>query len=296
MVPVGGDAAAGAPDHPERHQPAALRDAQGDHGRQEERDSKGCAAGRPRRVPADCRPGPSGPFQADADDHRIARRGREGSGSPAARRSESAVILVIAEQRGGTLNRATWEAVVAAQQLAAGDAIRIAIPGGSAGRAAQELAAAGVGEVVTVSDPALEAYTPDGYVLALAQVIAAASPDVIALAHTYQARDFAPMLAARLNLPLVTDVTGISGTGREATFTRPMFQGKLAAEVKPVGNGACVVTVQIGAFRADALKKGGSPSPVTSMAVTIDRAAIRQKPDAPFQEAKQAVDLGQAAR
>jgi electron transfer flavoprotein alpha subunit len=75
-----------------------------------------------------------------------------------------------------------------------------------------------------------------------------------------------------------------------------MFQGKLAAEVKPAGSGACLVTFQIGAFRADALKKGASPAPVTGTAVTIDRAAIRQKPEAPFQEARQAVDLGQAAR
>jgi len=206
------------------------------------------------------------------------------------------VILVIAEQRDGALNRATWEALVAAQQLAGGDALKVALLGGQAGAAVQELAAAGVGEVLTVTDAALEPYTPDGYVLALAQLIASASPQVIALAHTYQARDFAPMLAARLTLPLVTDVTGIKGSGAQATFTRPMFQGKLAAEVKPKTGGACLITFQIGAFRADALKKGTSPSPVTNVAVTIDRSAIRQKPEAPFQEARQAVDLSQAAR
>ena len=206
------------------------------------------------------------------------------------------MILVIAEQRDGALNRATWEALVAAQQLAGGDALKVALLGGQAGAAVQELAAAGVGEVLTVTDAALEPYTPDGYVLALAQLIASASPQVIALAHTYQARDFAPMLAARLTLPLVTDVTGIKGSGAQATFTRPMFQGKLAAEVKPKTGGACLITFQIGAFRADALKKGTSPSPVTNVAVTIDRSAIRQKPEAPFQEARQAVDLSQAAR
>ena len=206
------------------------------------------------------------------------------------------MILVIAEQRDGSLNRATWEALVGAQQLAAGDDIQVVVLGASPGAAAQELSAAGVAGVLTVTDAALEPYTPDGYVLALAQVIAATSPQVVALAHTYQARDFAPMLAARLNLPLVTDVTGIGGSGRQATFTRPMFQGKLAAEVKAAGSGACLVTFQIGAFRVDALKKGAAPSPVTNTAVTIDRTAIRQKPEAPFQEAKQAVDLSQAAR
>jgi electron transfer flavoprotein alpha subunit len=206
------------------------------------------------------------------------------------------VILVIAEQRDGTLNRATWEALVAAQQTAGGDQIQIVAPGASAVAAAKELAAAGVGAVVTLTNAALEPYTPDGYVLALAQVIAATSPEVILLAHTYQARDFTPMLAARLNLPLVTDVTAISGTGRQATFTRPMFQGKLAAEVRPAGTGACLVTLQIGAFRADALTRGAATAEVRDMAVTIDPAAIRQKPEPPFQEARQAVDLSQAAR
>ena len=206
------------------------------------------------------------------------------------------MILVIAEQRDGSLNRATWEALVAAQQLAAGDEMLIAVPGATTGAVAQELAAAGVGGVLSVTNPALEPYTPDGYVHAFAQVIATVSPQVVVLAHTYQARDFAPMLAARLNLSLVTDVTGITGSGRQATLTRPMFQGKLAAEVKPAGDGACLVTVQIGAFRADALTKGTSPSAVKETEVAIDRAAIRQVPEAPFQEARQAVDLSQAAR
>ena len=228
------------------------------------------------------------------------------------------MILVVAEQRADALNPATWEAVAAAQQLAgpaqqlagpvrqlegtarqlaSGAApVTIAMLGASAGRVAQELAAAGVGDVLVIADPALEPYTPDGYVMALAQAIASLSPQLVAFPHTYQTRDFAPALAARLHASLVTDVTGIAGTGRGATFTRPMFQGKLAAEVRPVGGGPCLVTFQIGAFRADQVRKGSTTSAVTSLAVTIDRSAIRQAPEAPFQEAKQAVDLSQAAR
>jgi electron transfer flavoprotein alpha subunit len=54
------------------------------------------------------------------------------------------------------------------------------------------------------------------------------------------------------------------------------------------------VTVQIGAFRADAVQKGQAS--VSAATVAVDAAAIRQKPEAPFQEAKQAVDLTQAER
>src|SRR5687767_646053 len=120
-------------------------------------------------------------------------------------------------------------------------------------------------------------------------------PTFVLMPHTYQTRDCAPAIAARMRKTLITDVTGISGAGADATFTRPMFQGKLAAQVKPLGEPPFFVTFQIGAFRADAVQKGG-PAPVTPVPVTIDASAIRQKAEPPFQEAKQAVDLGQAER
>ena len=205
------------------------------------------------------------------------------------------MILVLAEQRGGTLNRASWEAVAAAQALAGGMPIRVAVMGESTAAQAGELAKADVAEALAVEHAALATYTPDAFTMAAQALIAASSPTLVVAAHTYQARDFAPMLAARLRTTLVSDVIGISGTGSEATFTRPMFQGKLVATVRPRPSGPCVITVQIGAFRADAVRMGGSAT-VTRVAAEIDAAAIRQKPEAPFQEAKQAVDLGQAER
>src|SRR5690606_21001254 len=78
-------------------------------------------------------------------------------------------------------------------------------------------------------------------------------------------------------------------------FVRPMFQGKLAAEVRARGDAPVFVTCQIGAFRADSVQRGGG-APVTAVDVEVDAAAIRQTPEAPFQEAKQAVDLSQAER
>jgi electron transfer flavoprotein alpha subunit len=104
------------------------------------------------------------------------------------------------------------------------------------------------------------------------------------------------MLAARLHTSLLTDVIGISGEGTAATFSRPMFQGKLTATVRPASTqGPVIVTVQIGSFRADAARRGGSAT-VGPVEIAIDAAAIRQRPEAPFQEAKQAVDLTQAER
>jgi electron transfer flavoprotein alpha subunit len=206
------------------------------------------------------------------------------------------VILVIAEHREGTVNRATLETVAAAQAAsstalgAGGGPVKIAVLGAGVDPIVTQLAAAAVEEVIVVDDPALKDYTADGFVLALAQLIEAEKPERVFLPHTYQTRDFAPALAARVNRPLVTDCVAVKGAG----YVRPMFQGKLQADVAV--DGAHVATFQIGSYRADAMKSGAAPAPTRKAVVSIDAAKIRQKPEAPFKEAKQAVDLSQAER
>jgi electron transfer flavoprotein alpha subunit len=200
-------------------------------------------------------------------------------------------ILVIVEQREGKLNRASWETIVGAQQL--GGDITVLVPGTQTAAVAAELAAAQVRDVVTVEHALLEPYTPDGFTAALQQAIEQLSPDVVLLPHTYQTRDFAPKLAARLDRAIITDVTAVKSGG---VFVRPMFQGKLTADVAPQGPAPHFATFQIGAYRVDQVAKGASPAPVRTLNVSLDAAAIREKPEAPFQQAKQAVDLSQAER
>jgi len=207
------------------------------------------------------------------------------------------MILVIAEQRAGRLNRATWETIVGAQQLAGAASlpITILVPGTGVASVAAELAAAQVAGVVTVEHAALEPYTPDGFTAALQSAIGTLAPAYVLLPHTYQTRDFAPKLAARMDRALVTDVTGVKA-GRETAFVRPMFQGKLTADVVPQGPPPHFVTFQIGAFRVDQAAKGAAPAEIRALEVTLDASAIREKPEPPFQQAKQAVDLSQAPR
>jgi electron transfer flavoprotein alpha subunit len=198
------------------------------------------------------------------------------------------VILVIAEHRDNKLNRATLETIAAAQ--AAGGPIKVAVLGSGVDAIAGEVAAADVAEVIVVEDAAVKDYTADGFVLALQALVEAENPERVFLPHTYQTRDFAPALAARINRPLVTDCVAVKDGG----YVRPMFQGKLQADVAV--DGPHLATFQIGAFRADAMKRGGSPAAIRKTSVTIDAAKIRQRPEAPFKEAKQAIDLSQAER
>jgi electron transfer flavoprotein alpha subunit len=88
----------------------------------------------------------------------------------------------------------------------------------------------------------------------------------------------------------VTDCIAI----KDGAYVRPMFQGKLQADVAV--DGPHLATFQIGSYRADAMKSGASPAATRKAAVSIDASKIRQKPEAPFKEARQAVDLSQAER
>ena len=135
------------------------------------------------------------------------------------------MILVIAEQREGTLNRTTWEVIAAAQQI--DGPIKVAVAGANVDTVATELSAADVDEVLIVAHPALERYTPDGFVQAFEQVIQHERPALVLCPHTYQTRDFAPKLAARLDRTILTDCVGFKRLGAQLAFVRPMFQGKL---------------------------------------------------------------------
>lgn len=204
------------------------------------------------------------------------------------------MILVVAEHRDGKLNRATWETVAAAQQ--AGGPIKIALLGSNVDAIAADLAAAEAAEVIVADAAPLENYTADGYVMALAALVEAEQPSLVFLPHTYQTRDFAPALAARLKRALVTDVVAFKRSGDSLTFVRPVFQGKLNADVQASGPAPHLATMQVGAFRGDSAARGAAAAAVRKAAVEIDAARIRQKPEAPFKEAKQAVDLSQAER
>src|SRR5579863_8012391 len=147
-------------------------------------------------------------------------------------------ILVFAEHQGGKIVRPTWEALAAGQKLAAdtGGAVTAAILGENASALTAELAGAGLAEVIAVDSPQLRDYTPDGYALALGQVIAERRPQYCVFSHTYQVRDFAPKLAASANAALISDCLGYRSEGGRLVFVRQAFQGKFNADVEFAGD------------------------------------------------------------
>ncbi|HSC77243.1 MAG TPA: electron transfer flavoprotein subunit alpha/FixB family protein [Candidatus Acidoferrales bacterium] len=206
-------------------------------------------------------------------------------------------ILVIAEQRQGKLNRASLETLAAGQQLAEarGAKLVVALPGKSVAEQSAEFSAKKFDELYLVEHDLLEPYSPDGYAAALRQLIEQLQPALILFPHTYQVRDFAPKLAAGFQRSLLSDCIGLRIEGAQTVFVRQMFQGKTNADVLAVGTPPVFVSFQAGAFRADQVKEGGKVE-AKKFEPKLSADQIRSKPEEPFREAKQAVDLTQAER
>jgi electron transfer flavoprotein alpha subunit len=205
-------------------------------------------------------------------------------------------ILVAVEQRDGKLNRVSWETLTAGQSLAAetGWPLEAAVVGSGVSAVAAEIASKKLAKVYAVESPKLEPYTPDAFVAALKQFILSKQPKLVLMPHTYQVRDFVPKLATALGTSAISDVIGFKKEGNTLLFTRQMFQGKFAADVRFTGEGPWFVTFQNGAFRGDKAEGGASPAPIETAQAEVPDNAVRNKPQEMFKEAKQAVDLTQA--
>lgn len=200
-------------------------------------------------------------------------------------------IFVVLEERDGKVSRASWEALAAAVHLAgkSNDPVSAVVLGANLDAIAGEAAGKSVAKVFRIAHPLLERYTPDGYVAALHQLIQKESPAQVVFPHTYQVRDFAPALAARLGQVLISDVVAISDG---PVFTRQLMQGRLTGNYRHQGDGPGLISVQAGAFRADAIPAGTAE--IVTFEPSIDQEAIRTKPGEAFRGSAQTVDLGSA--
>ncbi|PYS92628.1 MAG: electron transfer flavoprotein subunit alpha/FixB family protein [Acidobacteria bacterium] len=199
------------------------------------------------------------------------------------------MILVFVEHKNCVLNKTSLEAITAAQSIGKDLGLKVTavIPCDKDCALAQEIAGYDLEKVIIAKNEKLGTYTPDGYADAWEQAIKALNPQYVVMSHTYQVRDFAPKVAARLGREVVGDCIRYTADGGRLVLTRRIFLGKLDADVTVGGDAPWFVTFQSGAFRGDNAAKGTAA--VETMDVNVGE--IRMTPEDPFQEAKASVDL-----
>jgi electron transfer flavoprotein alpha subunit len=203
-------------------------------------------------------------------------------------------ILAVLEHNGQAFHRMSWETLAAAQQLARDTnttaAAALVRTGGQA--FAGELARKQLEKVYLVDHELLNDYTPDGYSLALGQLLAQVKPSLVLFPHTYQVRDFLPKLGTSLGKVAVSDVVSHHVDNGQLILVRQLFQGKVNVDVRFTGEPPHLASLQAGAYRPDQVTEGAAS--VEIVKPQLSPADIRTKPLELFRESQRAIDLGAA--
>ncbi len=184
-------------------------------------------------------------------------------------------VLVLAEVQRNVLADVTLELLTAARGLAAqagGQVVALVLsPDGAS--YAPLLGAAD--RIVLMDDPHLAGYSPEPFLAALHEVVAAEGPRAVLIGATSIGWDLGPLLAARLDAPLVTGCKAVEAAGDALRVTTSFCGGKMMAELQ-VKAAPAVLVVLPGSFRADgqtgkAVVEPRKPAvPLASAAVAFD--------------------------
>lgn len=156
------------------------------------------------------------------------------------------MIVVVASYEGGRLNKATYELVAAARQVAGEDPVAILVLGDKVDAVAGE-ASRLAEQVLVASQPSLAQYTPEGWAQAVAFVAAEGSAKLVLIAGTRAGREFSPRVAVRLDAPLLEDVVALSRAEDKMTARRYSYLARVTETLAAEGP-VVVATVKPGAF------------------------------------------------
>jgi electron transfer flavoprotein alpha subunit len=199
-------------------------------------------------------------------------------------------VLVLAEQFDGHFRKMAFEALSEGKRLAdaLGEPLTAVVLGSGVEAIAAELTNYGPDSVLVGDDPALADYTTDAYTNVLFHMVKDRDPKILLLSASTRGKDLSASLSARLDAGLAMDCIALKVDGDALIATRPMFGGKVLAEVALHG------TPQMAAIRPNVMevveaKKGGAVEKVP-VNVGVVRTRIVEKK----MEATAKVDLTEA--
>ncbi len=153
-------------------------------------------------------------------------------------------VLAVLEQRDGVLRKVSHEVVTGARRLAdalgGGATVDAVVVAAGAVRGTDALGGFGADKVITLTNPAFSSYAPEGYARVLAERAKVGSYGAVVFAASATGKDLAPRVAARLDRPLVQEITDVSVVGGAVVAIRPVYAGKALLKLRITGTPAIV--------------------------------------------------------
>ena len=202
-------------------------------------------------------------------------------------------VLVFAEARGGELRKIALEAVTAARQLAdatgGGDvhALLVGAPGIAA--KATQLGTYGADVVFVAEGAEFATFARESVAATLAERAKAGSYRAVVVGFSAQGRDLGPRVAAKLDAPIVSDVTEIAASGDTLTVKHPGYANKVVLTLVLSGPMA-VISVRPSAFTAKENAKAARVEVVAAVPASTPVVTITEVKEG----AKGRPDLGDA--
>jgi electron transfer flavoprotein alpha subunit len=203
-------------------------------------------------------------------------------------------VLVFAETRGTALRKTALEAVTAARVFAdatGGGEVHALVAGPSGvGGAAEQLGRHGADVVLVAEHAELEKFDRESIAATIAARASAVSYRAIMLGFSAQGRDVGPRVAAKLDVPIVTDVTEIQASGHAIVVKHPAYANKVIVTLQVSGPSA-VIAIRPSAVTA---AQSAKPAKVETINLAAEPSASKVVVKEVVEGGKGKIDLGEA--
>ncbi|CAL1707172.1 unnamed protein product [Somion occarium] len=206
--------------------------------------------------------------------------------------------LVLLEHRDGAIEAGSLSALTAAQQLG-GEVTGLVVgaPEQVEGILSKAKKLKGLTAVLHSSSPQYSHPLPEVVSPLLEKLLSSSPFTHVVSAHSSSAKSLLPRVAARLDVPAVSDITSLEHdtSSNSTTFTRPIYAGNAIATVRASSS----IPIKFFTVRSTAFKAAATDDSADVNATAVDPLEV---PDSPTQHVKTEItksdrpDLGVASR
>ena len=203
-------------------------------------------------------------------------------------------ILIVLENKSGSIHRMSLEALAAGQKLASELNLSLSIlaMGKNGGDLANDVSNFKADEILLLENPILDNYSSDGYSFAFTSILGQEKPKYLFMGHTYMVRDFLPRVSAKLQIPFISDVIQFNVDNDAPVFTKQVFNAKLAADIVSNSHGTTLVSFQSAAYQSDQVESGSAE--IRTISIDMEASVIKTQSEEPFKEEAGGIDLTNA--
>jgi electron transfer flavoprotein alpha subunit len=204
-------------------------------------------------------------------------------------------IAVFVEVRDGAARKFSLEALSEARRQAdaRGQKVTAVMVGSKLDEAIGKVAGCRPDKILSADDPVFAAYSPESYSAALAAAIRKENSEVVLLPASAMGREVGARTAAKFSTSVLSDVTTLDWGADGVKAVRPVYSGKVIAQVESRGKTPAFVSLRPNVFVLAQPDPSCRP-PVEKLEAGVTPASIRGRVTETRKTVSETVELTEA--